>query len=153
MAAELGVPLKIGVVLGDDLSARAGELRERGITEMFSGAPFPQKLASINAYLGALPIARALDAGADVVITGRCVDSAVTLGVLVHEFGWTPTSTTSWRRARWPATWWNAARSATAACSPTGRACPTGTSSAFPSSRPKPTAASSSPRSTAPAGW
>ena len=81
--------IKIGVVLGDDLSARAGELRERGITEMFSGAPFPQKLASINAYLGALPIARALDAGADVVITGRCVDSAVTLGVLVHEFGWT----------------------------------------------------------------
>ena len=55
---------------------------------MFSGAPFPQRLASVNAYLGALPIARALDAGCDVVITGRCVDSAVTLGVLVHEFGW-----------------------------------------------------------------
>ena len=89
VAAELGVALKIGVVLGDDLSARADEFRERGITEMFSGAPFPQRLASINAYLGALPIARALDAGCDVVITGRCVDSAVTLGVLVHEFGWT----------------------------------------------------------------
>ena len=89
VAADLGVPIKIGVVLGDDLSARAGELRERGITEMFSGAPFPHKLASVNAYLGALPIARALDAGADVVITGRGVDSAVTLGVLVHEFGWT----------------------------------------------------------------
>ena len=88
VAAELGVELSIGVVLGDDLSARAGELRERGLTEMFSGAPFPQRTASINAYLGALPIARALDAGADVVITGRCVDSAVTLGVLVHAFGW-----------------------------------------------------------------
>jgi hypothetical protein len=90
VAEELGVPLKIGVVLGDDLSTRAGEFRERGITEMFSGAAFPQRTASINAYLGALPIARALDAGADVVITGRCVDSAVTLGVLVHEFGWLP---------------------------------------------------------------
>ena len=88
VAAELGVPLKIGVVLGDDLAARADEFRQRGLTEMFSGAPFPARCASINAYLGALPIARALDDGCDVVITGRCVDSAVTLGVLVHEFGW-----------------------------------------------------------------
>jgi hypothetical protein len=88
VAAELGVALKIGVVLGDDLSARIEELRARGTTEMFSGAPFPQRLASVNAYLGALPIARALDEGCDVVITGRCVDSAVSLSVLVHEFGW-----------------------------------------------------------------
>jgi hypothetical protein len=88
LAAELGVTLKVGVVLGDDLVARAAEFRSAGITEMFSGAAFPQRVASINAYLGALPIARALDAGCDVVITGRCVDSAVTLGVLMHEFGW-----------------------------------------------------------------
>ena len=88
LAAELGVTLKIGVVLGDDLVARATEFRLAGVTEMFSGEPFPQRVASINAYLGALPIARALDAGCDVVITGRCVDSAVTLGVLMHEFGW-----------------------------------------------------------------
>ena len=88
VAADLGIELSIGVVLGDDLSARADEFRGRGITEMFSAAAFPQRTASINAYLGALPIARALDAGCEVVITGRCVDSAVTLGVLVHEFGW-----------------------------------------------------------------
>ena len=88
VAAELGLALKIGVVLGDDLSARGDALRRSGPTEMFSGAPFPQRCASINAYFGALPIARALDAGCEVVITGRCVDSAVTLGVLVHEFGW-----------------------------------------------------------------
>jgi len=57
---------------------------------MFSGAAFPPigKLASINAYLGAHPIAEALDAGADIVITGRVVDSAVTLGACIHEFGW-----------------------------------------------------------------
>ncbi|MES2992682.1 MAG: acyclic terpene utilization AtuA family protein [Pseudomonadota bacterium] len=90
LAAEMGIALKVGVVLGDDLVGRAGEFRGAGITEMFSGEPFPQRVASVNAYLGALPIARALDAGCDVVITGRCVDSAVTLGVLMHEFGWAP---------------------------------------------------------------
>ena len=88
LAAELGIAIRIGVVLGDDLVARAGTFRDSSVTEMFSNAPFPQRVASINAYLGALPIARALDAGCDVVITGRCVDSAVTLGVLMHEFGW-----------------------------------------------------------------
>ena len=88
IAAEQGVALRIGVVLGDDLAARADEFRAAGVEEMFSGAPFPSTIASVNAYLGALPIARALDAGCDVVITGRCVDSAVTLGVLIHEFGW-----------------------------------------------------------------
>jgi hypothetical protein len=90
LAAELGVTIKIGVVLGDDLVTRASGFRDAQVAEMFSGAPFPQRVASINAYLGALPIARALDAGCDVVITGRCVDSAVTLGVLMHEFGWAP---------------------------------------------------------------
>jgi hypothetical protein len=89
LAAELGIALKVGVVLGDDLRARAEEFAAAGVTEMFSGAAFPKRVASINAYLGAFPIARALDAGCDVVITGRCVDSAVTLGVLIHEFGWT----------------------------------------------------------------
>ena len=88
LATELGLPLKIGVILGDDLGPRSAEFGVSGVTEMFSGAPFPARTASINAYLGALPIARALEVGCDVVITGRCVDSAVTLGVLVHEFGW-----------------------------------------------------------------
>lgn len=83
-----GVELRIAVVLGDDLSARAEELRAAGVTEMFSGAPFPERPSSINAYLGAFPIARALAEGADVVITGRCVDSALVLGPLIHEFGW-----------------------------------------------------------------
>lgn len=88
LAAELGLTLKVGVVLGDDLGAMAAEFRAAGVTEMFSDAAFPQRVASVNAYLGALPIAAALGAGCDVVITGRCVDSAVTLGVLMHEFGW-----------------------------------------------------------------
>jgi len=89
LVGELGIELKVGVVLGDGLAARADEFAAAGVSEMFSGAPFPKRVASVNAYLGAFPIARALDAGCDVVITGRCVDSAVTLGVLIHEFGWT----------------------------------------------------------------
>lgn len=86
---EVGVELKVAIVTGDDLSGEAERLRAAGTSEMFSGAPFPDRIASINAYLGAFPIAAALAAGADVVVTGRCVDSAVVLGPLIHEFGWT----------------------------------------------------------------
>ncbi len=88
VATKLGIALKVGTVEGDDLLPRETELREANVTEMFSGKPLPKKLSSANAYLGAFPIAAALDAGADVVVTGRCVDSAVTLGILIHEFGW-----------------------------------------------------------------
>lgn len=87
VAAKAGVALKIGVVLGDDLLPRKKDFAD--CTEMDgSGKPMPPTLVSMNAYLGAIPIARALDAGADVVITGRCVDSAVVLGPLMHELGW-----------------------------------------------------------------
>lgn len=88
IAAEQGVALKIAVVEGDDVLPLIPALREKGIQELQSGAPLPERLLSANAYLGAAPIKQALDAGAQVVITGRCVDSAVTLGVLMHEFDW-----------------------------------------------------------------
>jgi hypothetical protein len=91
IAAKLkaaGVDLRIAIVEGDDLLPRAAELKAQGVREMFNGGSFPDKPWSINAYLGALPIAAALDAGADIVLTGRCVDSALALGPLVHEFGW-----------------------------------------------------------------
>ena len=87
-AEEVGIMLNIAVVTGDDLTSRADEIRAAGVTEMFSGAVMPEKLTTMNAYLGAQPIALALDRGADVVITGRCVDSAVVLGPMVHTFGW-----------------------------------------------------------------
>ena len=90
---SLGIALKVAVVEGDDLSARAEEFRAAGVREMFSGEGMPQQFLSVNAYLGAQPIAAALAAGADIVITGRVVDSAVTLAPLVHEFGW---SWTDW---------------------------------------------------------
>lgn len=89
--ADLGLNLKVACVLGDDLMLRRDQLAASGFKEMFSGEDFPplDKIASINAYLGAFPVATALGAGADIVITGRCVDSAVTLGIGIHKFGWT----------------------------------------------------------------
>jgi hypothetical protein len=90
LARQQGIELKIAVVEGDDVMPLIPELRAQGVTEFQSGAPLPKQLISANAYLGAFPIAAALDAGAQVVITGRCVDSAVTLGPLIHEFGWKP---------------------------------------------------------------
>jgi hypothetical protein len=83
-----GADLKVAVVEGDDLIGRAEELG--AAREMFSGEAFParERIASINAYLGGFPISEALKRGADIVITGRNVDSAVTLGACIHEFGW-----------------------------------------------------------------
>lgn len=85
-----GLSLKVAVVTGDDLHSRASEFQEAGHCDMFSGAAFPDqaKISSINAYLGAFPIAKALARGADIVITGRCIDSAVTLGACINVFGW-----------------------------------------------------------------
>lgn len=91
LCKELNVDLTIAGVYGDDLADRDSEFRELGLTEMETGEPLPEKLASLNAYLGARPIADALAAGADIVVTGRVVDSAVVLGPLMHEFGWRET--------------------------------------------------------------
>ncbi|RQS66659.1 DUF1446 domain-containing protein [Burkholderia sp. Bp8963] len=88
LADELGVPVRVAIVEGDDVLPFTAAMRAAGTVEMSSGEPMPERLVSANAYLGALPVAQALAAGADIVITGRCVDSAVTLGVLMHEFGW-----------------------------------------------------------------
>ena len=88
LAAAEGIALRIAVVEGDDVSAQMPALRAQGGCDMFTGEALPEKVLSANAYLGAQPIAAALAAGAEVVITGRCVDSAVTLGPLMHEFGW-----------------------------------------------------------------
>lgn len=95
IASAAGTELKVAVVEGDDVSGLTDTLRSEGVTEMFSGAPFPEKILSANAYLGATPIAAALHHGAEIVVTGRLADSALALGILMHEFGW---KTDEWDR-------------------------------------------------------
>ncbi|MBP0445898.1 DUF1446 domain-containing protein [Roseomonas sp. SSH11] len=86
--AAQGLPLKVAAVLGDDVLPLLGDLPARA---MDGSAPGPHPpFATANAYLGAFPIAAALDAGADIVVTGRCADSAMTLGALIHAFRWGP---------------------------------------------------------------
>ena len=88
LIAEAGLDLKVAVISGDDLLAARDSFADK--KDMFSGTNCPdtQSLASVNAYLGGFPVAAALDAGANIVITGRSVDSAVTLGACIHAFGW-----------------------------------------------------------------
>lgn len=90
LVSDSSLDLKIAVVTGDDLLERYDDIAAVSPKEMYNSAPLPdkEKVASINAYLGAFPIAKALSKGADIVITGRCVDSAVTLAPCIHEFGW-----------------------------------------------------------------
>ena len=90
LVKELNLDLNVSVVLGDDLIDKKDQFYKLQIKEMYSNDLFPQeeKIASINAYLGAFPIAKALNEGADIVITGRSVDSAVTLGACIYKFGW-----------------------------------------------------------------
>jgi hypothetical protein len=89
LIAEADVALKVAYIDGDDLRGRLDTVRRSAPLDMFTGAPFPaHSIISANAYLGAFQIAAALARGADIVITGRVVDSALALGPLIHEFGW-----------------------------------------------------------------
>jgi Acyclic terpene utilisation family protein AtuA len=95
VARELGLSgkLKIGIVTGDDIMARLDDFLVRGIElrNMDTGEPLAavrDRIQSANAYLGATPIVEALNNGAQVVITGRATDTGLTLGPMIHEFGW-----------------------------------------------------------------
>ncbi|MDH6199147.1 hypothetical protein M2272_005815 [Mycobacterium frederiksbergense] len=78
LAERLGLTVNVAHVEGDDLVARAGEL---GL-----GAPL-----AANAYLGAWGIVDCLNAGADVVVTGRVTDASVIVGPAAAHFGWSAT--------------------------------------------------------------
>ena len=87
-AQEAGVPLRVAAVEGDDVMPQLESLHAAHAADMFTGEALPERPMTMNAYLGARPIAAALAAGADIVVTGRSVDSSVVLGPLLHEFEW-----------------------------------------------------------------
>jgi hypothetical protein len=85
--------LKVAVVHGDDVFDRLDAFLARGyeMRDMDTGeaiARIRRQILSANAYIGAFPLAEALDTGADVVIAGRSTDTALTLAPMVHKFGW-----------------------------------------------------------------
>ena len=88
IAKSLGLSLRIAAVIGDDVleACKEGDLP---IME-FDGTirQLGNRLLSANAYLGAGPMAEALKAGADIVITGRASDPALFLAPMLHAFGW-----------------------------------------------------------------
>ena len=85
--------LRIGVVTGDDLLGRLDELLGAGheLRNMDTGEPLStvrDRVLSANAYIGSVPIVEALARGANVVITGRSTDTALTMAPIRYEFGW-----------------------------------------------------------------
>jgi hypothetical protein len=85
--------VRVGVVTGDDLLPRLDELLASGhpLANMETGEPLStvrDRVLSANAYIGSTPIVEALEKGANVVVTGRSTDTALTMAPLRHEFGW-----------------------------------------------------------------
>ena len=93
LAQGMGLEVKVGVVDGDDISGRLDALAAAGerFTNMETGADFAgvrSRVVSANVYLGAEPVVAALDAGCQIVVTGRVTDTGITLAPMIHEFGW-----------------------------------------------------------------
>jgi len=86
--------LKVAVIKGDNIAGRIDELLKKGwkFTNMETGEDDISKIKDIiliaNAYIGSDSIIDALEAGADVVVAGRCSDSALFVAPIMHEFGW-----------------------------------------------------------------
>jgi hypothetical protein len=95
MLESLGVHLDVAHVEGDDLTARIDELVAAGVKfeNLDSGRPLSEwghEVLTANAYLGGFGIKAALDAGADVVITGRVADASLASGSAAWWWDWDP---------------------------------------------------------------
>lgn len=87
--------VKVGIVAGDDIMHRLDELMAAGyeLNDMDTGRPLAQireRIQSANVYFGAAPIVQALQQDAQIIVTGRCTDTGLTLAPMIHHFGWAP---------------------------------------------------------------
>lgn len=94
VARKLGMDdLRVGVVVGDDITSRVDELRAAGaaLANLDTGVSLDtvrDRIVFGVAYLGAAPVVQALSHGADVVVTGRVADASLFVAPMVHELGW-----------------------------------------------------------------
>lgn len=91
IAKKLGLSgIKIAIVEGDNIIHRLREFQDKGYLSHLGDeqSNLEEKYIFANAYLGGLEIAKALETGADIVITGRTTDSGQFLGPVMYEFGW-----------------------------------------------------------------
>lgn len=82
--------LTVAVVLGDDVMPLFSQLKSGDIEIKEPNQNIPNMCLTLNAYTGYRGIKKALELGADIIVTGRTADSALTLGILMYEFGWNP---------------------------------------------------------------
>ncbi|GAA5066902.1 acyclic terpene utilization AtuA family protein [Streptomyces similanensis] len=85
LAERLGVPVRVAHVEGDDRTAALPEI----LGAAGPGAA-PTGVLAAHAYLGGFGIAACLEAGADIVVTGRVTDAALVTGPAAAHFGWRP---------------------------------------------------------------
>ena len=95
VARQQGHKLKIGVVAGDDIMDRLDDFMARGIAlkHMDTGeelSTIRARVQSANVYFGAWPVVEALKGGSQIIVTGRCTDTGISLAPMIHEFGWAP---------------------------------------------------------------
>lgn len=95
VAQDLGVSeaVKVGIVSGDDISGRLDDFLARGVPleNMETGESFEKvrnRIQSANVYFGAWPIVQALKQNANIIVTGRCTDTGLSLAPMIYEFGW-----------------------------------------------------------------
>ena len=119
VAREIGIKrLRIAVVTGDDVLAEVRDGDYELLDEGGDLASIKDRIVSANAYIGAQPVVEALEAGADLVLTGRVADPSLHVACMRHRFGWGESSGRYWARERPSPTFSNAVRRSPADTSP-----------------------------------